>query len=178
MKNKKFYYVCDLDTLTATDYRQLPEVWGSISAFDESSDETLADLSWTPAGNIGWLQEADAISKGISAGSMTTAKELGGEAIYQNAKAVRLAAVAAIKVTTASGRVFDGDETSQGRMVRAILAMQMTNTPTTLWVLADNSVANVTVADLGEALALAGVAQSALWVISSHSASEQMAVSL
>jgi hypothetical protein len=163
--NNTFYYVCNLDTLEATDYRQLPDVWGNISAFNQCSDETLADLSWTPAGNVGWLQEADAITAGISQESMDTAKTLGGEAIYQNAKKVRTTAVENIKVTTTAGNEFDGDEVSQGRMARAIIALQITNTATTYWVLSNNSVIEATIAELGEALALAGAAQTAMWVI-------------
>lgn len=164
--NNDFYYVCNLDTLEATDYRQLPEVWGNISAFNESSDETLADLSWTPAGNIGWLKEQPAIDKGISLASIEAARALGGEAIYQNAKRVRTVEVENIKVTTQAGNTFDGDEVSQGRMARAIIALQITGTPSTNWVLANNSVIEATIAELGEALALSGAAQSALWVIS------------
>lgn len=70
-----------------------------------------------------------------------------------------------IKVTTQSGKTFDGDETSQTRMARAIIAMQATNTPTCTWVLADNVPTQATIAELTEALALAGAAQAAIWVI-------------
>lgn len=80
-------------------------------------------------------------------------------------KAQRDIAVAAITVTTAAGHVFDGDETSQTRMARAIVALQATGTPSVNWVLHDNTVLAATVAELTEALALAGAAQAALWVI-------------
>lgn len=83
----------------------------------------------------------------------------------EKAKEARAAAVAAIKVTTAAGNTFDGDETSQTRMARAILALESTGTPSITWVLADNSVIQATAAELTEALALAGAAQAALWVI-------------
>lgn len=86
-------------------------------------------------------------------------------ALREAAKVVRAKAVDAITVTTAAGRTFDGDETSQGRMARAIVALQATGTPRTLWVLHDNTVIEASVAELIEALALAGAAQSALWVI-------------
>jgi hypothetical protein len=79
-------------------------------------------------------------------------------------KAERAAAVRAITVTTAAGNTFDGDETSQDRMVRAIVALQATGTPSVVWVLADNSTVQATAAELAEALALAGAAQAALWV--------------
>ena len=83
----------------------------------------------------------------------------------ESAKSARAAAVEAITVTTAAGNTFDGDEISQGRMARAIIALQATNTPATLWVLSDNSVIEASVGELAEALALSGAAQSALWVI-------------
>lgn len=83
----------------------------------------------------------------------------------QEAKAARQAAVDAIKVTTQAGHTFDGDETSQTRMARAIVALQATGTPSVTWVLADNSVIQASAAELAEALALAGQAQAAVWVI-------------
>lgn len=80
-------------------------------------------------------------------------------------KASRAAAVEAIKVTTFAGNVFDGDEVSQGRMARAIIAINAAAPGTTVnWILADNTVIDATAAELTEALALAGAAQAALWV--------------
>jgi len=81
------------------------------------------------------------------------------------AKAAREAAVAAIKVTTAAGNTFDGDEISQGRMSRAIIALSTGLAPSVNWVLADNSVIQATAAELTEALVLAGQAQAAIWVL-------------
>lgn len=86
-------------------------------------------------------------------------------AAREKAKAERQAKVDSIQVTTASGNAFDGDETSQTRMTRAILAMQATNTETIRWVLADNTVIDVTAQELTEALSLAGAEQSAIWII-------------
>lgn len=82
------------------------------------------------------------------------------------AKLNRQSQVDQIKVTTQSGKTFDGDEVSQTRMARAILALNGTNTLSTIWVLADNTPTQVTAAELTEALALAGAAQAAIWVIS------------
>lgn len=80
-------------------------------------------------------------------------------------KTARAAAVAAIKVTTAGGHTFDGDETSQARMARAILGLQGAAAGATVtWVLADNGVIEVTAAELQEALTLAGAEQARLWV--------------
>lgn len=81
-------------------------------------------------------------------------------------KAQRDAAVAAIKVTTVAGNTFDGDETSQDRMTRAVVAMGAAPAGSTVnWVLADNSVIDATQEELAEALLLAGTAQAAIWVI-------------
>jgi hypothetical protein len=81
------------------------------------------------------------------------------------AKQERAAAVSEIKVTTAAGNTFDGDETSQDRMTRAIVALQATGALTVTWVLADNTVIQASVDELVEALALSGAAQAAVWVI-------------
>lgn len=87
------------------------------------------------------------------------------QAAREQAKAQRQAAVDAIKVTTQAGHTFDGDETSQTRMTRAVMAMQATGTPSVTWVLADNTVIQATATELTEALALAGAEQARLWVI-------------
>jgi hypothetical protein len=67
-------------------------------------------------------------------------------------------------VTTTAGREFDGDETSQNRMARAILGLSAAAPGTTItWTLADNTPATVGVAELTEALMLAGATQAAMW---------------
>ena len=86
-------------------------------------------------------------------------------AARENAKAARQVKVEAIKVTTAAGHTFDGDEVSQGRMARAIIALSTGLAPSTTWVLADNTAVQVTSTELIEALTLAGQAQTALWVV-------------
>ncbi|WP_313240363.1 DUF4376 domain-containing protein [Stutzerimonas kunmingensis] len=74
-------------------------------------------------------------------------------------------AVAAIKVTTAAGNTFDGDETSQARMARKIAVLQATGPGATAdWVLADNSVATLGAQELQEALALASAEQDRIWL--------------
>ena len=80
-------------------------------------------------------------------------------------KAERATAVESIKVTTTAGNTFDGDEISQTRMARAIIALQATGTPSVTWVLSDNSAIQASAAELNEALALAGAAQAAVWVL-------------
>ena len=79
-------------------------------------------------------------------------------------KSSRADAVLKITVTTAAGNVFDGDETSQTRMARAIAVLDDgENTP---WVLHDNTAILATKEELKEALKMAGMAQSDLWVMS------------
>ena len=77
-------------------------------------------------------------------------------------KSDRASAVTAITVTTTAGNTFDGDEISQGRMARAILALP--DGQTVRWVLHDNTEIDATAAELREALALAGAEQARLWV--------------
>ena len=87
------------------------------------------------------------------------------EQLREAAKAARAAAVKAITVTTAAGNTFDGDETSQTRMSRAILVLSTDATASVPWVLADNTVIQATAAELTEALALAGAEQARFWAL-------------
>jgi len=79
-------------------------------------------------------------------------------------KANRQEMVDNIKVTTTQGNTFDGDETSQTRMSRAITALA-DDTETILWVLANNTPIFTNRVELKEALRLAGRAQEAIWVM-------------
>lgn len=72
--------------------------------------------------------------------------------------------VSRIKVTTSTGKVFDGDEKSQDRMVRAINIATITGDTTTQWKMADNTVVDVTLEELKEAIALAGQEMSRIWL--------------
>ena len=85
----------------------------------------------------------------------------------ESLKAARAAAVEALTVTTAAGNTFDGDETSQARMSRAILVLSTGAATSVPWVLADNTVIQASAAELTEALALAGAEQARLWVLPS-----------
>lgn len=78
------------------------------------------------------------------------------------AKRERAAKVAAITVEV-DGMVFDGDEQAQSRMARAITAAETAGLESTVWVLADNTVATVTKVQLQQALAKAMIAMSELW---------------
>ena len=82
-------------------------------------------------------------------------------------KTVRAHRMATLTVTTASGKVFDADEISQTRMARVLTAADAIGQPNASWswVLADNTVAEVTAAEMREALALAMQAQAEVWFI-------------
>ena len=88
-----------------------------------------------------------------------TEEELAEQALAQ-AKAERAEAVESITVEV-DGLVFDGDEKSQERMARSIVALA--DGETIVWVLHDNSIANVTKEQLKTALRLAGQKQTELW---------------
>jgi hypothetical protein len=96
-----------------------------------------------------------------------TEEELAAKAL-QEAKSERASAVSKI-VVEVDGMEFDGDEDAQTRMGRTISAAvalgEDLTTTTRIWVLADNTVAAVTVAQLAKALQLAGDAQTALWTV-------------
>jgi hypothetical protein len=64
-------------------------------------------------------------------------------------------------VVEVDGMMFDGDEISQDRMARSIIALDLGEK--VQWVLADNTIAQVTRAQLREALRKAGTAQTAIW---------------
>ncbi|MEA3461579.1 MAG: DUF4376 domain-containing protein [Bacteroidota bacterium] len=80
------------------------------------------------------------------------------------AKKEKDAKVAAVTVEISSGKVFDGDEKSQDRMLRAIQIAQITGETSTTWRLADNTDVEVTVEELKEALILAGKKMSKIWL--------------
>ena len=95
-----------------------------------------------------------------------TAEELAEQELQQK-KDERAEAVSRITVEV-DGMVFDGDEKAQDRMARAITMFQANNLPAdyqTDWVLADNTIAKVTVTQLSQALLLAGKEQTALWTV-------------
>lgn len=82
----------------------------------------------------------------------------------EEAKILRAQQVAAIKVEV-DGMTFDGDETSQSRMARALEVASITGMGSTVWVLADNTVAEVTVAQMQQALSKAMLEMGELWTV-------------
>lgn len=93
-------------------------------------------------------------------------QELIAQEALAKAKFKRASEVSKITVEV-DGLIFDGDEESQTRMGRTIAAAIALDvdiqTYTQVWVLADNTVATVTIAQLAQALKLSGEAQTALW---------------
>lgn len=79
-------------------------------------------------------------------------------------KEQRIIDVSNIIVATSTGKVFDGDEASQDRMVRAINIATITGATATKWKMADNSIVEVTLDELKEALALSGLEMSKIWL--------------
>ncbi|MFZ6767525.1 DUF4376 domain-containing protein [Undibacterium sp. Di26W] len=86
-------------------------------------------------------------------------------AIRESKKAQRQAIVDAITVVVGE-KVFDGDEVSQGRMARALIALQFANLSSTKWTLANNETVSVTVPELSQALILSGQRQTDIWALS------------
>ena len=104
-------------------------------------------------------QTKSTISQGTFPKRIKTEEELEIERIA-NAKEKRASDVASI-IVEVDGMKFDGDETSQDRMARSIVALN--ENETVQWVLADNTIAQVTKEQLRQALRLAGEAQTAIW---------------
>ena len=88
-----------------------------------------------------------------------TDQEIAAQALAK-AKAEREQYVSKI-IVEVDGMLFDGDETSQDRMARSVVALDLGEK--VQWVLADNTIAHVTRAQLREALRKAGEAQTAIW---------------
>ena len=141
------------------DHRKKPGVEGSGTPY------WLLGDSWnTPARymtELGPLPEGALLEAPAKTDEEIAAEELAA------AKAERAAAVSKITATV-DGMVFDGDEVAQERMARAITAAVATGedmSATTTWVLADNTVAQVSMQQLAQALRAAGEQQTALWIV-------------
>lgn len=141
------------------DHRKKPGVEGSGTPYWLPGD------TWhTPAR---YMTELGPLPEGaLLEAPAKTDEELAAEELAQ-AKAERAAAVSRITVTV-DGMVFDGDEVAQERMARTITAAVATGedmSATTNWVLADNTVAKVSITQLAQALRAAGEQQTKLWTV-------------
>ena len=88
--------------------------------------------------------------------------ELSEEERLSVRKLARSRAVNAI-IVEVDGMKFDGDEVAQGRMARALKVAELNNMDKTAWVLADNTVVEVTKKQLEKALTKAMLQQATLW---------------
>lgn len=86
------------------------------------------------------------------------------EEALARAKALRAAAVAAI-VVEVDGLPFNGDEDAQRRMNNALTVGDLSGQDATPWVLADDSVREVSRAQLEKALVLAVQRMAELWML-------------
>ena len=126
------------------DFRE-KEYWPSGSSFYDSPIKMK---------EVGPLPEGATLTR-----PEKTEEELEFERLTKS-KSERAAYVSKI-VVEVDGMQFDGDETSQDRMVRAAYALN--DGETVQWVLADNTIAQVTKEQLRQALRLAGEAQTSIW---------------
>jgi hypothetical protein len=90
--------------------------------------------------------------------------EVTEETELEYAKRVREAAVKEIKVKV-DGLVFDGDEISQDRMNRVLRVAEASGMTSISWVLADNTIVEVTKDQLERALTAAMLKQKDLWLV-------------
>ena len=110
-----------------------------------------------------YMAELGKLPEGAILGKPEKPAKVLAEEAMQAAKSERAAAVAAITVEV-DGMVFDGDETAQERMARAVIMAESPEEQTE-WVLHDNTVALVTADQLKRACRAAGKAQTALWTV-------------
>ena len=152
------------------DQKYPPKNYAVEGAFDTITVRKTFDKDgnfgyWAPEDMIEMAGEQPGPAYKAVSGQWVLDTEKDAEVAMSEAKTDRAEAVARITVEV-DGMVFDGDEKAQDRMARAITMFQASNLPddyTTAWVLADNTVAQVTVNQLAQALLLAGQKQTELW---------------
>ena len=86
-------------------------------------------------------------------------------ATQRNAKKAQREANVKNILVTVNGKEFNGDEISQTRISRALIALEFAKQDSTKWILANNEEAIVTKAELAQVLILAGQKQTELWPI-------------
>ena len=127
---------------------------------NENGVISLSDNAYIPA-DLGNRDYTDFIAWKASGNEPLPIPPKSEEQLRAEWKKERAAAVAAITVEV-DGMLFQGDEISQTRMARSVSVME--DGETIRWVLVDNTPVLVTKAQLREALRLAGIRQSELWV--------------
>lgn len=155
----------DLYNLYEAEYAAVEEYNTNLKASENVAEDApnSEDTAFSGADNLPVAEPKEYPSEPVRP-ALRTGKDILESLNYYVAtfKAERAIAVEAIKVTV-DDMVFDGDETSQTRMSRAILGMRESGIPSILWKLADNTVASVTIKQMGTAMLLAGQKQSDLW---------------
>lgn len=138
---------------------------GDIVPFEQTQEAT--DWVNSVEGNY-YLEDYEADENGNMQLIVRQLPQPTQEELEAQAKQERANAVECITVEV-DGMKFDGDETSQTRMGRTIAAAIALGvdiqTYTQTWVLADNTIAQVTISQLAQALRLSGEAQTALWTM-------------
>lgn len=81
------------------------------------------------------------------------------------AKKARESQISVLTVTTTSGKVFDANEQALTRLTNAYTIGVANNIATTSWTLSNNTRVTVTLAEITEAMTLAGLAQNTIWGI-------------
>lgn len=126
-------------------------VWNYVTptvisrAKDGLDDEMVGDILYIEASSLPEGEEINEESYEIALASFQT----------EEAKVTKVTALSTLTVTTTSGKVFDGDETARIDMLTAINMAGLVGQTSTMWKLADNSIAEVTLAEMQEALLLA-----------------------
>lgn len=122
----------------------------------------LAGDTWQSAPRV--MKELGALPDGaLLERPAKTSEELEAEELAK-AKAERAEAVQNIEVEV-DGMVFDGNEDAQRRISVAITTANITGQQTVDWVLKNNTVANVTRAQLEQVLALSMQKMQELWTL-------------
>lgn len=150
-----------------------PEIW----AVPETFEEIIVKKTFNSEGDFDYFPPDKTIKmlssqpapyyKATSTGYWIEDKIEKNKLSISSSKQERADAVSKITVEI-DGMVFDGDEISQERMSRTVVAAAATGETgdaTTTWVLHDNTIAQPTISQLARALRAAGEAQTKLWTI-------------
>ncbi|WP_257296984.1 DUF4376 domain-containing protein [Endozoicomonas sp. YOMI1] len=125
-------------------------------------NDFVVDFTESPAAPVGYIEVSSEPPTPDHILTMNGEWVLSDKKLKEQWKAARQAKVNAI-VVNIDGLTFDGDETSQARMARAA-ALAETPTEKVRWILADNTVADVTADQLKRAARAAGREQEKLWI--------------
>ena len=154
------------------DQKYPPKTYALEGSFEAIDVKKMFDRDgnfgyWPPEGLTEMTGEQPGPAYKAVSGQWVLDTEKEAEVAMSEAKTERTEAVSRITVEV-DGMIFDGDETSQERMSRTVAiatANGMPMTTGTTWVLADNTVAQVTLRQLAQACLLAGQKQTELWTI-------------